>query len=62
MFSVKGFVRAVLLVVLPWVMLPGSPWAQMIMAPYFTAINYPLEKHSLMLIARLASFGLEAAE
>ncbi len=31
--------------------MPGSLRAQMNMDPYFTAINYPLEKHSLMLMA-----------
>ena len=31
--------------------LPGWSQAQMNMNPYFTAINYPVEKHSLMLMA-----------
>ena len=40
----------ILLTTLLWVTLSGSMHAQMRMAPYFTAINYPLEKHSLMLM------------
>lgn len=31
--------------------LPGWSQARMNMNPYFTAINYPIEKHSLMLMA-----------
>jgi hypothetical protein len=42
----KGFLVAGLL----WATLPGSLRAQMNMDPYFTAINYPLEKHSVMLM------------
>jgi hypothetical protein len=34
-----------------WATLPAWTQAQMNMNPYFTAINYPLEKHSLMLMA-----------
>jgi hypothetical protein len=34
-----------------WITLQGSLHAQMNMNPYFTAINDPLEKHSLMLMA-----------
>ena len=33
-----------------WAMLSGSMLAQMNMNPFFTAINYPLEEHSLMLM------------
>jgi len=34
-----------------WATLPAWTQAQMNMNPYFTAINYPVEKHSLMLMA-----------
>ncbi len=41
--------------------IPGALRAQMKMGPYFTAINYPLEKHSVMLMAlpdlQAARFG-----
>jgi hypothetical protein len=40
----------ILLVGLLWITQPGSLQAQMNMTPYFTAINYPLEKNSLMLM------------
>ena len=53
----KGFLLTALL----WVALPGSLRAQMNMDPYFTAINTPLEKHSVMLMAlpdfQVARFG-----
>jgi hypothetical protein len=42
--------KEILLIGLLWMTLQGSLWAQMNMDPYFTAINYPLEKHSLMLM------------
>jgi hypothetical protein len=41
----------ILIAVMLSAMLPGRSQAQMNMNPYFTAINYPLEKHSLMLMA-----------
>ncbi len=51
----------ILAAALLWVILPGWSQAQMNMNPYFTAINYPLEKHSLMLMAmsdfQSASYG-----
>src|SRR5512135_1748015 len=34
-----------------WTTLPAWTQAQMNMNPYFTAFNYPVEKHSLMLMA-----------
>jgi hypothetical protein len=40
----------ILFIGLLWMTLSGSLRAQMNMDPYFTAINYPLEKHSLMLM------------
>ena len=43
--------KIILFIGLIWITLPGSLHAQMNMDPYFTAINYPLEKHSLMLMA-----------
>lgn len=42
--------QKILIIGLVWVTLPGSLKAQMNMNPYFTAISYPLEKHSLMLM------------
>lgn len=45
--------------------LPGALHAQMNMGPYFTTINYPLEKHSVMLMAlpdfQSARFGPDFA-
>ena len=41
----------ILIAGLLWATLPGLLRAQMNMNPYFTAINYPLEKQSLMLMA-----------
>ena len=41
----------ILITVLLWAILPGRSQAQMNMNPYFTAINYPVEKHSMMLMA-----------
>jgi hypothetical protein len=53
--------KRILLVGLLWAAMPGSLMAQMNMGPYFTAINYPLEQHSLMLMAlpdfQAARFG-----
>jgi hypothetical protein len=43
----KGIVLAGLL----WTTMSGSLPAQMNMDPFFTTINYPVEKHSLMLMA-----------
>ena len=43
--------KKILIAGLLWATLPGSLRAQMNMDPYFTAINYPLEKQSLMLMA-----------
>jgi hypothetical protein len=43
--------KKILIAGLLWATLPGSLCAQMNMNPYFTAINYPLEKQSLMLMA-----------
>jgi hypothetical protein len=43
----KGIALAALL----WTSMPNVLRAQMNMGPYFTAINYPLEKHSVMLMA-----------
>ena len=43
--------KEILFIGLLWMALPDSLRAQMNMDPYFTAINYPLEKHSLMLMA-----------
>ena len=43
--------RGILLAGLLGAAMPGSLRAQMNMDPYFTTINYPLEKHSLMLMA-----------
>jgi hypothetical protein len=42
--------KKILLAGLLWSTLPSSLRAQMNMDPYFTTINYPLEKHSLMLM------------
>src|SRR5450759_1707961 len=42
--------KEILIAGLLWAALPSSLRAQMSMDPYFTAINYPLEKHSLMLM------------
>ena len=53
--------KEILLVGLLWTTLPGSLRAQMNMDPYFTAINYPLEKQSVMLMVlpdlQLARYG-----
>lgn len=53
--------KGVLLAALLCASLPSSLWAQMSMSPYFTAINYPLEKHSVMLMVlpdfQAARFG-----
>jgi hypothetical protein len=43
--------KGILLAGLLWATAPGSLLAQMNMGPYFTTINYPLEKNSLMLMA-----------
>jgi len=43
--------QGILLAGLLWATLPGALRAQMNMDPYFTAINYPIEKKSLMLMA-----------
>jgi hypothetical protein len=43
--------KKILFIGLLWITPPDSLHAQMNMNPYFTAINYPLEKHSLMLMA-----------
>ncbi len=42
--------RTILFAGLLWTALPALVRAQMSMDPYFTAINAPLEKHSLMLM------------
>lgn len=42
--------KEILIAGLLWATLPGLLWAQMKMDPYFTAINYPLEKQTLMLM------------
>ncbi len=42
--------KEILLTGLLWATLPSPSSAQMNMNPYFSAINYPLEKHSLMLM------------
>ena len=53
--------KKIMLTGLVFLILPGWLDAQMKMNPYFTAINYPLEKHSLMLMAmpdfQLARYG-----
>jgi hypothetical protein len=53
--------KEILLAGLLWATLPGSLRAQMNMDPYFTAFNYPLEKHSVMLMVlpdfQAARFG-----
>ena len=41
----------ILIAGLLWAILPGSSLAQMNMNPYFSTINYPVEEHSLMLMA-----------
>jgi hypothetical protein len=43
--------KKIVIPALLWATLPGSTHAQMNMNPYFTAINYPIEKQSLMLMA-----------
>ena len=43
--------KKILIAGILWVVLPGWSQAQMNMSPYFTAINYPVEKHSVMLMA-----------
>jgi hypothetical protein len=43
--------KEILFIGLLWMTLSSSLYAQVNMNPYFTAINYPLEKHSLMLMA-----------
>jgi hypothetical protein len=57
--------KRILLVGLLWAAMPGSLRAQMNMGPYFTAINYPLEQHSVMLMAlpdfQAARFGPDFA-
>ena len=45
------FWEIILIAGLLWVILPTLSHAQMNMDPYFTAINYPVEEHSLMLMA-----------
>lgn len=49
MTTVKHW-KKILFAGLLWATLPSSLQAQMNMSPYFTTINYPLEKHSLMLM------------
>jgi hypothetical protein len=53
--------KGLLLAGLLWATLPGSLRAQMNMGPYFTAFNYPLENHSVMLMMlpdfQVARFG-----
>jgi len=53
--------KKILIAGLLWAILPAWTQAQMNMNPYFTTINYPLEKHSLMLMAmpdfQTARFG-----
>jgi len=55
--------KGLLLVGLLWATIPGSLHAQM--DPYFTAINYPVEKHSLMVMAlpdlQVARYGNDFA-
>jgi hypothetical protein len=55
----------ILLAALLCASIPGSLRAQMNMSPYFTAINYPLEEHSVMLMAlpdfQAARFGPDFA-
>ena len=55
--------KGLLLVGLLWATMPGSLHAQM--DPYFTAINYPVEKHSLMVMAlpdlQVARYGNDFA-
>jgi len=57
--------KAILLAGLLWAATPDSLRAQMNMGPYFTTINYPLEKHSVMLMAlpdfQVARFGANFA-
>jgi hypothetical protein len=57
----KGIALAALL----WTAMPNLLLAQMSMGPYFTAINYPLAKHSVMLMAlpdfQVARFGPDFA-
>lgn len=43
--------KSLLLAGVLWATLPGLVRAQMNMNPYFTAINYPLERHSLMVMS-----------
>jgi hypothetical protein len=50
MINSKHWIK-ILITVLLWAILPGRSQAQMNMNPYFTAINYPVEKHSMMLMA-----------
>jgi hypothetical protein len=50
MFKIKHW-KKILIAGLLLTSSPGWLQAQMNMNPYFTAINYPLEKHSLMLMA-----------
>jgi hypothetical protein len=47
----RSYWKEILLAGLVWMPLTGSLNAQMNMNPYFSTINYPLEKHSLMLMA-----------
>ena len=53
--------KRILLVGLMWAAMASPLLAQMSMGPYFTAINYPLEQHSVMLMAlpdfQAARFG-----
>jgi hypothetical protein len=53
--------KKILIAGLLWMALPDWSQAQMNMNPYFTTINYPLKKHSLMLMAmpdfQLARYG-----
>jgi len=53
--------KRILITGLLWATIPGSLWAQMNMGPYFTTINYPVEQHSLMLMAlpdfQIARYG-----
>src|ERR1035437_741088 len=43
--------KEILIIVFLWAILPHRSQAQMNMNPYFTAINYPVEKQSMMLMA-----------
>ncbi len=43
--------QGILLAGFLWAILPGALRAQMNMDPYFTAINYPMEKNSMMVMA-----------